>query len=40
MAYIGRSGRNTLRLDGAIADDDLRDAVTASYDAVVAKHRP
>lgn len=37
MAYIGRSGWNTLRLDGAIDDDELRDAVDASYDAVVAK---
>jgi predicted DNA-binding protein (MmcQ/YjbR family) len=37
MAYIGRSGWNTLRLDGAIPDDDLREAVDASYDAVVAK---
>lgn len=37
MPYIGRSGWNTLRLDGAIPDDDLREAVDASYDAVVAK---
>ena len=37
MPYIGRSGWNTLRLDGAIPADDLRDAVDASYDAVVAK---
>jgi predicted DNA-binding protein (MmcQ/YjbR family) len=44
MAYIGRSGWNTLRLDGAIPDDELREAVDSSYDAVVAKlprkHRP
>jgi predicted DNA-binding protein (MmcQ/YjbR family) len=44
MAYIGRSGWNTLRLGGAIPDDEIRDAVDASYDAVVAKlpkkHRP
>ena len=44
MAYIGRSGWNTLRIDGGIPDDDLRDAIDASYDAVVAKlprkHRP
>jgi predicted DNA-binding protein (MmcQ/YjbR family) len=43
-AYIGRSGWNTLRLDGAIPDAELRDAVDASYAAVVAKlprkHRP
>jgi predicted DNA-binding protein (MmcQ/YjbR family) len=37
MAYIGRSGWNTLRLDGGIPDDDLLEAVDASYDAVVAK---
>ena len=37
MAYIGRSGWNTLRIDGAIPDADLREAVDASYDAVVAK---
>ncbi len=44
MAYIGRSGWNTLRLDGAIPADEIREAVDASYDAVVAKlprkHRP
>ena len=37
MAYIGRSGWNGLRLDGGIPDDELRDAVDASYDLVVAK---
>ena len=37
MPYIGRSGWNTLRLDGAIPDDDLLEAVDASYAAVVAK---
>lgn len=37
MPYIGRSGWNTLRTDGAIPDDELRDAIDASYDAVVAK---
>ena len=37
MPYIGRSGWNTLRIGGAIPDDDLREAVDASYDAVVAK---
>ncbi len=37
MAYIGRSGWNTLRLDGAIPDDELQEAVDASYDAVVSK---
>jgi predicted DNA-binding protein (MmcQ/YjbR family) len=37
MAYIGRSGWNSLRVGGAIGDDELREAVDASYDAVVAK---
>jgi predicted DNA-binding protein (MmcQ/YjbR family) len=37
MAYIGRSGWNTLRADGAIPPDDLTEAVDASYDMVVAK---
>lgn len=37
MPYIGRSGWNSLRLAGAIPDEDLRDAVDSSYDAVVAK---
>ncbi len=36
-AYIGRSGWNQLRLDGAIPDDELFEAVDASYDRVVAK---
>ena len=34
-SYIGRYGWNTLRLGGAIADDELREAIDASYDAVV-----
>lgn len=37
MAYIGRSGWNTLRIGGAIPDGELLEAVDASYDAVVAK---
>jgi predicted DNA-binding protein (MmcQ/YjbR family) len=37
MAYIGRSGWNSLRFNGAIPDDELRDAVDASYELVVAK---
>lgn len=37
MAYIGRNGWNTLRLDGAIPDDELREAVDTSYELVVAK---
>jgi predicted DNA-binding protein (MmcQ/YjbR family) len=37
MAYIGRSGWNSLRVDGAIPDDELLEAVDASYEAVVSK---
>ncbi len=37
MAYIGRSGWNDLRLRGAIPDEELREAVDASYDMVVSK---
>jgi predicted DNA-binding protein (MmcQ/YjbR family) len=44
MPYIGRSGWNTLRIGGSIPDDELREAIDASYDVVVAKlprkHRP
>lgn len=35
--YIGRAGWNQLRIDGAIPEDELLDAVDASYDMVVAK---
>jgi predicted DNA-binding protein (MmcQ/YjbR family) len=37
MAYIGRSGWNSLRIAGAIPDDELLEAVDASYDTVVSK---
>lgn len=37
MAYIGRSGWNTLRTGGAIPDDEVLEAIDASYDAVVSK---
>jgi predicted DNA-binding protein (MmcQ/YjbR family) len=37
MPYIGRSGWNTLRLGGAIPDEELLEAVDASYDTIVAK---
>jgi predicted DNA-binding protein (MmcQ/YjbR family) len=37
MAYIGRSGWNTLRIGGAIDDDEVFEAIDSSYDAVVAK---
>jgi predicted DNA-binding protein (MmcQ/YjbR family) len=44
MPYLGRSGWNTLRVGGAIPDEELREAIDASYDTVVAKlprkHRP
>ena len=44
MAYIGRSGWNTLTLGGAIPDVEIRDAVDESYALVVARlpkrHRP
>jgi predicted DNA-binding protein (MmcQ/YjbR family) len=37
MAYIGRSGWNTLRVGGAIPDDEIHDAVDESYALVVAR---
>jgi predicted DNA-binding protein (MmcQ/YjbR family) len=37
MPYIGRSGWNSLHTGGTIPDDDLLEAVDASYDAVVSK---
>jgi predicted DNA-binding protein (MmcQ/YjbR family) len=44
MAYIGRSGWNTLKVGGAIPDDEIREAVDESHAMVVAKlpkkHRP
>jgi predicted DNA-binding protein (MmcQ/YjbR family) len=44
MAYIGRSGWNTLRIGGAIPDEEIVEAVDVSYDLVVSrlpkKHRP
>jgi predicted DNA-binding protein (MmcQ/YjbR family) len=36
-SYIGRSGWNSLRIGGAIPDDELLEAVDASYEAVVSK---
>jgi predicted DNA-binding protein (MmcQ/YjbR family) len=36
MAYIGRHGWNTLRLGGAIDEDELLEALDTSYDIVVA----
>jgi predicted DNA-binding protein (MmcQ/YjbR family) len=37
MAYIGRSGWNTLRVGGTIPDEEIIEAIDASYVAVVAK---
>jgi predicted DNA-binding protein (MmcQ/YjbR family) len=37
MAYIGRSGWNTLDIGGTIPDEEVLEAVDASYAAVVAK---
>ena len=37
MAYLGRSGWNSLRIGGAIPDEELLEAVNASYEAVVSK---
>ena len=37
MAYIGRSGWNTLRVGGAIPDEEIREAIDDSYARVVAK---
>jgi len=37
MAYIGRSGWNSLQVGGGIPDEELLEAIDASYDAIVAK---
>ena len=37
MRYIGRSGWNTLRVGGAIPDDEITEAIDASYTVVVSK---
>ena len=37
MAYIGRSGWNTLEVGGAIPDDEIREAIDTSYSLVVAR---
>ena len=36
MTYIGRHGWNTLRVGGAIPEDELLEALETSYDIVVA----
>jgi len=44
MAYIGRSGWNTLDLNETIDDDEIREAIDESYATIVTrlakKHRP
>jgi predicted DNA-binding protein (MmcQ/YjbR family) len=37
MAYIGRSGWNSLDVGGAIPDEEILEAVDSSYDTIVAK---
>jgi predicted DNA-binding protein (MmcQ/YjbR family) len=37
MAYIGRSGWNTLVIGGAIPDDEITEAIDASYAMIVAR---
>ena len=37
MPYIGRSGWNSLRIGGAISDDEILEAIDASYEAIVGK---
>ena len=37
MAYIGRSGWNTLRVGEAIPDEEIQEAVDVSYALVVSK---
>jgi predicted DNA-binding protein (MmcQ/YjbR family) len=37
MPYIGRSGWNSLAIGGGIPDEDLCEAIDASYDMVVSK---
>src|SRR3954452_19246343 len=34
MSYIGRYGWNALRLNGEISDDEIREAIDASYEQV------
>lgn len=37
MAYIGRSGWNTVRVNGAIPDDEVYELIDVSYETVVSK---
>src|SRR5690349_20115895 len=36
LPYIGRYGWNSLRLDGAIPDDEILEALDTSYEAILA----
>jgi predicted DNA-binding protein (MmcQ/YjbR family) len=37
MAYIGRSGWNSVNLGGAVPDDEILELVDTSYQTIVAK---
>ena len=37
MPYIGRHGWNSVRVDGTIPEEELREIVDESYEAIVAK---
>ncbi len=37
MAYIGRSGWNTVRFGGKVPDDEILELMDASYETIVAK---
>jgi predicted DNA-binding protein (MmcQ/YjbR family) len=37
MAYIGRFGWNSVGVGGKLPDDEVRELVDASYDAIVSK---
>jgi len=37
MPYLGRSGWNTVRFGGAVADDEVFELIDASYETVVSK---
>ena len=37
MADIGRSGWNTVRVGGAVPDDEVLELIDASYDTIVSK---
>ena len=37
MAYIGRSGWNSVRLGGSVPDDEILELIDASYETIVGK---